>query len=111
MLLHHLRQVYADINRDGYAHTLIQALNGTNAALFDVAKFLVGFADDEFAHRPVVAVTAYMYTTAGSYPGGPWLVFSQAALPLRGLIAQIAEDLFIDKDRTKADEVPRGKIA
>ena len=86
-------------------------LGGNNASLFDVAKFLIAHADQENADKPVIAVTAYMYTTAGKYPGGPWLIFSEAALPLREVIAQIAEDVFIDADRKKNPVVPPGQVA
>ena len=86
-------------------------LGGNNASLFDVAKFLIAHADQENADKPVIAVTAYMYTTAGNYPGGPWLIFSEAALPLREVIAQIAEDVFIDTDRKGNPVVPPGQVA
>ena len=104
-------EIYAELAREGYAHILFQVIGGNNSALFDIAQFLIAFADEEIAEKPVIAVTAYMYTTAGQYPGGPWLVFSQAALPLRPLIADIAENLYIDSDRRVAAAVQPGKVA
>ena len=53
-----------------------------NAKLFDIARFLIGYADENFPEKPTMAVTAYMHTRAGSFPGGPWLICSEAALDL-----------------------------
>jgi len=108
-------EVFAEFARNGYAHTLLQVLGVNNGALFDIARFLVAYADEMVEQiaesRPVIAVTAYMYTTAGNYPGGPWLVFSQNALPLRDVIAHVAEQILVDFDPKSQAPVPAGKIA
>lgn len=108
-------EVQADIMREGYAHILLQTLGLNNSGLFDIARFLVAFADETVTemgeHRAVIAITAYMHTTAGHYPGGPWLVFSQDALPLRDVIADVAKRLFVDADPKSLAPVPAGQIA
>ena len=105
-----LSEFRKELERDGFSHTLMQGISsGNNANLFQWAKFLIDFANSEMPERAVVAVTAYMYTTAGNLPGGPWLVFSDAALPMREQIAGIAERLFISVDK-KAGVLGPGKV-
>jgi len=108
-------EVFAEFARNGYAHTLLQVLGGNNGALFDTARFLISYADEMVEQlaesRPVIAITAYMYTTAGNFPGGPWLVFSQDALPLRSVIADVAEQMFVEADPKSQAPAPAGKIA
>jgi hypothetical protein len=102
-------EISSEVGQDGYAHILIQSLGGNNSSLLDKARFFIGYTDHVFPEKPTIAVTAFMYTTAGPYPGGPWLVFSQAALPLLALIPDIAEDLFIDRVKG-LNVVPEGKV-
>jgi len=109
-------EVFGELSREGYAHILFQSLGLNNGALFDIARFLIAYADETFdgvtlVSRPVIAITAYMRTTAGDHPGGPWLVFSQDALPLRNVIASVAQQLFVDADPKSLGEVQAGKIA
>ena len=109
-----LDEVVAEVRRDGYGHVIVQSLGSTsNASLLEMARFFIGFTDNEIPERPTIAVTAYKFTTAGAFPGGPWLVFSQAALPLRGLIADISEEVYIDdvvSKGTPLTNVPPGKV-
>eukprot|EP01047_Picozoa_sp_COSAG01_P016827 COSAG01_NODE_873_length_12981_cov_34.559929_8_plen_1504_part_00 len=96
--------VRAELSRKGYAHTLIHSPcakstetgRASNAGMLDHARFFVDLANHELPGVPVVAITAYMWTTAGSKPGGPWLVFSDAALCLREEMSRVARDLFVD---------------
>lgn len=91
--------VRSEMERQGYAHVLLHTMSaGSNAGLFEYAKFFVDYCNDNLPHVPVVAVTAYCYTSAGDYPGGPWLVFSDAALHLRSVIAEAATERFIDSN-------------
>ena len=94
--------VQSELGREGYSHVLIQTMSaGNNAGLFDYARFFVDYANDQMPHVPVVALTAYCWTTAGNYPGGPFLVFSDAAMHLKALIGQVATELFIDSNRPR----------
>jgi len=106
-----MNEFYTEVAREGYAHILFQSCGGNNASLFGIARFLIAHADLESPEKPVIAITTYMYTVAGEYPGGPWLVFSNAALPLRLLIAGIARDLYVDADPKRMTPVPEGKVA
>lgn len=105
-----LSEVFVELQRDGYAHILLQALVSNNAKIFDVARFLIGYADDKFPEKPTIAVTAYMYTKAGSFPGGPWLIFSDAALALMQQIREVAQDMFINFDSKRRTPVPDNQI-
>jgi hypothetical protein len=108
-------ETFAELARNGYAHILLQVLGVNNGALLNIARFLIAYADENLEElaepRPVIAITAYMHTSAGDYPGGPWLVFSQNAMPLRNVIAHIAQQMFVDADPKSPAPVPAGKIA
>jgi len=89
-----------EICRAGFSHILLQGMSTrNNANLFQMAKFFVDYANVTSPDVPVVAITAYMYTTAGSFRGGPWLVFSDKALPIRDTIASVAGELFVNVDK------------
>jgi hypothetical protein len=64
-------EISSEVGQDGYAHILIQSLGGNNSSLLDQARFFIGYTDHVFPEKPTIAVTAFMYTTAGPYPGGP----------------------------------------
>jgi len=105
-------EVRAELARPGYAHVLLQVFGGNNGILLKMCRFFADYANLEVAEAPVICVTSYHHTTTMPYPGGPWIIFSNAALGLRDLIADVAQDLFVSKAKGgKLTNVPAGKIA
>jgi len=62
-----------------------------------MCRFFAQYASQDVAEAPVICVTSYSHTNAMPYPGGPWIIFSDAALPLRQHIANVAQGLFVTK--------------